>query len=323
MDGAEIGRALWLEERRKGIGGTDAAAILGFSKWATSYDTWLAKTNRAPKKPDNPAMWWGRELEDLISRRYHERTGRAVWKPPALVYHPDHPVLIGSPDRLVIGQKRGLEIKTASAHLDHEWGAEGTDEVPPAYLIQCAHYMCITGFPVWDVMVLIGGNDDRLYTIRRDESLEAMMIPRLLAWWEMYVEGGIQPPITGAESTYDLIRRRFPLDAAPDLVADPRTEGWVARLQSARIAIANAEAEEREAQNNLMATMGESGGLKGAGWRISWRATRARRHVDWEAMARSYAPSPAELADAIERNTTETPGARRFVFTAGKDRREP
>jgi len=39
-------RQEWLQERRKGIGGSDAAAVLGLSKWKTPYALWLKKTGQ-------------------------------------------------------------------------------------------------------------------------------------------------------------------------------------------------------------------------------------------------------------------------------------
>ena len=35
--------ALWLEERRKGIGGSDVAAIMGLSPWKTAYQVYQDK----------------------------------------------------------------------------------------------------------------------------------------------------------------------------------------------------------------------------------------------------------------------------------------
>ena len=36
----------WLRWRQKGIGGSDVAPILGISKWTSSIDIWLSKTNQ-------------------------------------------------------------------------------------------------------------------------------------------------------------------------------------------------------------------------------------------------------------------------------------
>ena len=39
--------------------------------------------------------------------------------------------------------------------FEKEWEDE---EVPAAYLLQCQHYMAVTGYEAWWIAVLIGGN---------------------------------------------------------------------------------------------------------------------------------------------------------------------
>lgn len=40
----------WLEARRAGIGGSDAAAIAGLSKWKTPMSVYLDKLGQAPQE---------------------------------------------------------------------------------------------------------------------------------------------------------------------------------------------------------------------------------------------------------------------------------
>ena len=322
MQGTEsVGRALWLEERRRGLGGTDAAAVLGVSKWSSPHDVWLSKRGEDAEKPDSEVMWWGRELEDIIARRYMERTGRLVWNPERMLQHPEHPCLIGSPDRLVLNAERGLEVKTASVYTASEWGPEGTDDIPPAYLVQCLHYIALTGFAAWDVAVLIGGNDFRVYTVRRDESLERDIVARLVEWWERHVVAGIEPDITDSEGTRRWLAQRFPLDVAPPLKADHVAEGWANRLASARAALAVAEEQKAIAENNLKALIGDASGMNGPGWRVTWKSTKARRTVEWESIARRLGAglAPEEFDRIVSEGTVEQPGSRRFLFTPAKE----
>lgn len=50
-----MGRPEWLALRRKTVGGSDAAGIIGLSKWSTPYTVWADKTGRLPDKPDTEA----------------------------------------------------------------------------------------------------------------------------------------------------------------------------------------------------------------------------------------------------------------------------
>ena len=40
-------RTEWLLERKKGIGGSDAAKILGLSPWGTALDVWADKVGES------------------------------------------------------------------------------------------------------------------------------------------------------------------------------------------------------------------------------------------------------------------------------------
>ena len=58
-----MSRADWLAQRRKSIGGSDAAGIVGLSQYATPYTVWADKIGRFADQEDNEAMRQGRDLE--------------------------------------------------------------------------------------------------------------------------------------------------------------------------------------------------------------------------------------------------------------------
>ena len=60
----------WLEHRRRSVGGSDAAAIIGLNGWASPYSVWAEKTGRLPPKEDNEAMRQGRDLEAYVCLLY-------------------------------------------------------------------------------------------------------------------------------------------------------------------------------------------------------------------------------------------------------------
>lgn len=63
-----MSREDWLEQRRHTIGGSDAAGIIGLSKWSSPVSVWADKTGRLPDKPDTEAMRLGRDLEGYVAR---------------------------------------------------------------------------------------------------------------------------------------------------------------------------------------------------------------------------------------------------------------
>jgi putative phage-type endonuclease len=199
----------WLEQRRTVIGGSDAAAALGLSKWRTQYDLYLEKIGESVTVETEP-MYWGTQQEPLIRQRYSNDTGLQVIKPGFLV-HPTLKFMGGNVDGLV-GSDRILEVKTS--RTSEGWGEPETDEIPDDYLLQTQHYLLVTGRQIADVAVLIGGSDYRVYRVEADPELHEMIIDGERAFWEM-VESRNPPPVT----TLPDIKRRFPKSSALAVVA--------------------------------------------------------------------------------------------------------
>ena len=59
--------------------------------------------------------------------------------------------MIADVDRLIVGENAGLECKTASAYNADKWK---DNVIPEHYLIQCYHYMAVTGKKEWYIAVL-------------------------------------------------------------------------------------------------------------------------------------------------------------------------
>lgn len=72
-------RENWLRERKKGIGGSDVAAVLGLSPWRTPLDVFNDKTaETVDEKPQSDAAHFGTILEDVVADEFARRTGFKV-----------------------------------------------------------------------------------------------------------------------------------------------------------------------------------------------------------------------------------------------------
>ena len=201
----DMPREQWLELRRQGIGGSDAAAILGLSPWKTAMDVWLEKTGEYIEDEDNEKMYWGNVLEDTVSREFMIRSGLKVRRRNAILKHRKHHFMIANVDRLVIGHKAGLECKTAGQYSADDW-AMG---VPDYYIPQVQHYMAVTGYKAWYVAVLIGGQEFKYYKIARDDSFIRELIQVETAFWKL-VEERTPPPIDGTMASTELVKKLYP-----------------------------------------------------------------------------------------------------------------
>jgi putative phage-type endonuclease len=202
------------KQRRGGIGGSDAAVIMGVSPWKTAGELYLEKIGEieTPDISDRDAVYWGTVLEDVVASEYSRRTDRKVRRVNRTLVHPDHPWMVGHIDRDLVGLPGILECKTTNdwAYRSDEWGDHGSDQVPVQYLLQTMHYLAVTGAEFCDLAVLAGGQRFGIYTIRRDEELIAQMIEAEEAFWS-HVTGRVPIPLDyDHPRTLDIVKRRYP-----------------------------------------------------------------------------------------------------------------
>jgi len=267
-----MNREQFIEERRSGLGGSDIGAILGLSRYKTPVQVWLEKTGRADDQESSLQMRFGSFAEDFVASEYEKRTGCQVEKYAPMLRHPTAP-LIGHVDRLVVPDgvnvlscrseirtDTGLECKTASAYevSSPDWGEEGTDQVPPAYLVQCAAYMALTGCPRWDLAVLFGNQEFRIYRLLRDRELEDEIIARASEWWNRHViQGNIPDP-----STIEDVRALYKGVTDQTIVADERLLAWAKVAEEAADRAKQYETLAESAKAHLLSAMGEASVLK-------------------------------------------------------------
>ena len=203
----DMPREKWLELRKKGIGGSDAAAIVGLDRYRSPFDVYADKLGLRPEIPDNEAMRQGRDLEQYVAERFMEATGKKVRKRNAILQHPEHHWMLANIDRWVVGENAGLECKTTSI-LNSTKFSQG--EFQPNYYVQCVHYMAVTGAERWYLAVLVLNKSFHVFTIERDEAEIQALIEAEKDFWENHVLKQIPPTPDGSESTSELLKQMFP-----------------------------------------------------------------------------------------------------------------
>ena len=140
----------WHVWRSKGIGGSDLAAIMGLSPWATCRDIYYKKVGvvGALDKEADKVNWVAKEvghlLEPLVAKIFESKTGLKPFAVRKMFAHPKYPFMIANLDYLIIlpdGRKAILECKTTNHHAKGKWD---DDAVPVNYELQCRH--CVRRF---------------------------------------------------------------------------------------------------------------------------------------------------------------------------------
>lgn len=238
------------------IGCSEIAAAIGISPWKTPYRLWEEKIGSSPEFNGNRlAMALGEPMEAVIvpfveeQRRTRYRRTNKVWKHPALP-------LIGHPDRLAVGVKEGLEIKTAlSFSARDKWGKD-SDEIPMHYLCQVQGYLMLTGFPVWIVAVLMAGPELRLYTIRPHAELQDLIADEIADFWRNVETNTPPEPIT-----LDDVNRRWSVAKDGMELADAVTSANVAELAKIKEKVRYLEKQADDLEMQIKARIATSPGL--------------------------------------------------------------
>lgn len=187
-------REQWLQERMRGLGGSDAAAALGLSKWKTPYALYLEKRGESAPIEETEPMLWGKLLEPVVIQRYSDVTQRAVRTfRNELHWSKRHKFMFVSPDALALHEKRAIEAKTARTR--EGWGEPGTDQIPQEYVVQAQHLLIVEELPVCDVPVLFGGQEFAVYEVAADRELQDMVQDGEADFWRRVERGEPPDPI--------------------------------------------------------------------------------------------------------------------------------
>lgn len=261
-----MSRAEWLEQRRKALGGSDAAAIMGMNPYSSPYTVWADKLGKLPEQEDNEAMRQGRDLEQYVADRFVEVSGKKVRRVNAILKNPELEWAHANIDRAVCGEQAGLECKTTSVFNLKKFK---NGEFPDTYYCQCMHYLAVTGWDRWYLGVLVLGQGFHVFVVERDESEILALMEKERAFWTL-VEEETPPPMDGSEATSKALGKLFLGDseAYPLAFSEGFIESYLElKTQAARL---EKQVEAVEQQMKLQLKDAEEGFAPG--YRISWKS---------------------------------------------------
>lgn len=309
VDTRKIERADWLEVRKQGIGGSDAAAAVGLSPYKSQLELWLEKTGRDSylEKPDlddtTEPVYWGTLLEPIVAASYTQQTGRKVRKVNAVLQHPDYPFMLANLDREVIGAPgvQILECKTAGEFGSRLW----RDDVPEYIQIQVQHQLAVTGRQAADVAVLLCGQRLEVHRIERDESLIANLVTLEALFWD-YVVQDTPPPADGSESSERALRCLYPGNAsAVDFSDDLNLSATFADLVALRADIKAREDQAERLKQTLLQAMGDASIAQFETGKLSFKRSKDSASIDIDRLR-------ADHPDLASQYAITKPGSRRF-----------
>lgn len=190
------------ENRKKGLGGTDVAAIMGFVSYKSPYSIYLDKTQTETDEYEPPLIAKiGIELEDFIIKEYLKNYDCKLLVKNKMYFNEKHTWVMANPDAIVEkdGKKYIIDAKT-SPFKTEQWGEPETDEFPDKYKIQMIWYMATLKISEAHIYVLFGTTKLERYIIKmHDENKQYFknyMFPLAQKFWHKHVLAKKKPKMT-------------------------------------------------------------------------------------------------------------------------------
>ena len=209
-----MSRQEWLNSRKRGIGGSDAAAVFGQNPYMTNVELWEIKTGRREQADisDKECVKFGVAAEGFIRELFalDNPEYKIVNEPFKIYENPQYPFIIGTFDGIIEDDKTRqtglLEIKTGTIRRSSDWNKWGDNIMPQNYYIQILHYFLVREdfeFAVLKARLTEkkynGGRDVihiKQYDIKRSDCLAdmEMLLKAEGEFWDC-VESDIPPPL--------------------------------------------------------------------------------------------------------------------------------
>lgn len=254
-------REAWLAERKFGIGGSDAAVIMGMSPWKSALQLWGEKTGVIEEKDlsDNESVYWGNVLEEVVANEFQNRHPELLVDVVGVsVVSEEHPFMRGNLDRVVYevdGSAAVLEIKTVGSYGAKQWENE---TVPDYYLCQVQHYMAVTGYDKAYIAALIGGQKYVERLVLRDDAFISLLIEQERLFWET-VQNNTPPDADGSDDAASAIKALYPASTEGKYVELPdEIDKLIAQKKSYEAVTDEYEAMVRTIDNKIRQAIGDA-----------------------------------------------------------------
>lgn len=271
---AGMGSREWLMLRKTGIGGSDAGAVCGLNPYSSPMKLFFDKTTEEAEEQDNEAMRQGHDLEDYVAQRFMEATGLKVRRSNYMYRSKEHPFMIADVDRLVAGEDAGLECKTASAYNADKW-KDGS--IPPHYVMQCYHYMAVTGKKTWYIAAVILGREFVFHKLTWDDSLIQSLTAAEQDFWENHVMTGTMPDPDGSKICDEVIKQYFHTAKTESPVTLVGFDEKLDRRAKIVAQIEELKLEQSRIEQEIKIFMKENERASNGKYRVSWSNVSSMR----------------------------------------------
>ncbi len=272
----EISHEEWLKYRKTGLTGTDAGAIVGLNPYRSAFAVFQDKLSANTEEKDNEAMRQGRDLEAYVAQRFTKETGLKVRKANAIYYNEDHPFMLANFDRMIVGEKAGLECKTVSPYSSDKWE---NGKIPLHYQMQIQHYLAVSGLECWYLAALIFGTGFLVHKVKRDEEMIRNLITIEERFWKENILGHKIPDPDGSSNYTELLNKLYFGTPKEHQVQLFQVGEDIRRREEIKKLIEKLEKEKKVIEQKIQLQMGAADATYAVAdnYSISWTSTVTQR----------------------------------------------
>lgn len=297
----------WLKAREDGIGASEVSAIVGLNPWETPFSLWLKKTHQIPPTEENDAMRRGHYLEDAVVQWWMHETGEQVIKASAadIIYvHPDHPYMRVTPDRIVKGRNKILEVKSTATQMG--------ETIPDYYLCQVQYQMYVTGIHNAELIYIQGGLTFGRFIVEYDEEFAAYLAQKVTEFWMENVKGGKEPEAINVADLAVKVPKSTP---EKSIEADDKAISQIEKLRDLKAHYEALGNEIDELTDSIKMYMTDSEAILDASGNVlvTWKSGKDKTSFDSKTFA-------AENPDLYKKYCKSAPGARSFLVKKPKEK---
>ena len=326
VDTAFTTRKEWESLRMLGLGGSDAAVVLGISPYNSALELYHNKRGTVfpnPKAPDEGLQFifdYGHTVEDLVVQEFCRRTGAVRVRETRMFRHKTYPYITANPDailRFPDGRLSVLECKTTIGFNRDIWKG---NSCPPQYVPQCNQYLCVLDddrIKEAYIACICGNTLNDFYSavLERDPEVEEAQIDAEREFWCDVILAENEPAGSDPAADYKILMekladadeasKKHPMDL-PDEFKDD-IERYMS-AQERRKALEERVANMKEEENGIILPVLEFLGTNIVGelptadgtYRVSWSPVK-RTSVDTERLRLVY---PAAYEDCQKEGST-------------------
>lgn len=263
FDRSKGSRIEWLALHDQHIGGSDAAAVMGISKWRSPMSVFVTKKHMLPHQEESSAMRWGNILESAVRKEFprdfqlKENKTVDVMEDTWMYEHPELSYLCADPDGFVtIDGQDGLgvlEIKTTTSRTYRDWADE---EVPIDAYAQVQHNNFTLGLR-WGLVVVLMDKKIMWRLVPRREGFIKEMLAAEKEFWERFYLADEMPAPSGLQIDTETLQGLYPTVAEREIEL-PHLENIAIRFKELGEQAKAAEEERREIQQIFLQSMQEA-----------------------------------------------------------------